>query len=234
MTAIQQSKPMPRKIGPKYGIDPVQQVPAFSFTESEIERLLNALRLVRESYRDAVVARLVALARTYRWRRDQNQAKPNRAEQNAALAEINHLAQKLHMSLHAIDMDTEWQLMMSVPVFRTNNLTDEIRDFADRLGDIAQAAQAALKVGKQKSGPRALAHLQRTVLELANLYEEVTGKCFSHNPRVRTKYDGEPHSSAGHFIVEFFKIVDSEIPPTSISTALAKAVKARPQRPASN
>ena len=47
---------MPRKIRPKYGIDPVQQVPAFFFIESEIERLLRLLRPVSQSH-DAVIAK---------------------------------------------------------------------------------------------------------------------------------------------------------------------------------
>jgi hypothetical protein len=34
---------MPRKIWPKYGIDPVQEVPTFSFTHEQIDLLINAL-----------------------------------------------------------------------------------------------------------------------------------------------------------------------------------------------
>ena len=34
---------MPRKIKPKYGIDPVQEVPTFSFTDTEIIQLFETL-----------------------------------------------------------------------------------------------------------------------------------------------------------------------------------------------
>jgi hypothetical protein len=217
---------MRRKIGPKYGIDPVQEVPAFSFADTEIERLFNALAPVKGN-RDDIIARLLECAREYRWRRDQNQKKPTRAEQNAALKEVGELARDLGTRLRRLDMDTEWELTMMLPAFRTSNLTDAFADLSDRLEDFAWAAEQALRAGKQKSGPRIPTHVQRTVVKLASLYEEFTGERFSHNPKQLTKYDGEPHSRAGGFIVAFFEIVDPGIRPTSLSTAMASIVKSR-------
>jgi hypothetical protein len=97
---------MPRRTRPKYGIDPVQNVSAFSFAESQIERLLGALPSVRGKH-DEIVARLTEVARSYSWHHNQNQAKPTRGEQNAALTEVGHLAQELEMRLRTLDMDTE-------------------------------------------------------------------------------------------------------------------------------
>ena len=51
---------MPKKIRPKYGIDPVQAVPSFSFNEDEVERLLNALV---ELDRNSIIERLAQIAR---------------------------------------------------------------------------------------------------------------------------------------------------------------------------
>jgi hypothetical protein len=217
---------MPRKIRPKYGIDPVQEVPAFSFTDTEIECFLNALPSVRVN-RDVIIARLVELARAYRWRRDQHRTKPTRAQQNAALTEVDHLARNLEMRLRTLDIDTEWELTLSLLVFHNSNLKDPVGDLADRLGDLVGAAGLALQRGKEKSGPRVRTYVQRAVVDLVKLYEEVTGTPSTHNPKVLTKYDGRPHSPAGCFIAEFFRIVDPAIPVTSLSTALTRTVKSR-------
>jgi hypothetical protein len=219
---------MPRKIRPKYGIDPVQEVSAFSFTEAEISRLL-ALAPGQGDCRE-IVAQLERCARDYFWRRNQYQKKPTRAEQNAALKEVSQLARDLEKRLRRLDMDTEWELMMALAAFHTTNLADAVSDLADRLEDFAQAAEQALRAGKQNSGPRIQSHVQRAVVKLANLYEEFIGDRFSHNPRRLAEYDGTPHSPAGQFIVAFFKIVDSKIPSTSLSTAMASIVRTRRAR----
>jgi len=81
---------MPKKITPKYGIDPVQEVPAFSFTDAQIKQLFDALGPAKGG-RHEIIAQLERCARDYFWRRKQNQEKPRRAEQ-AALKEVGHLA----------------------------------------------------------------------------------------------------------------------------------------------
>jgi hypothetical protein len=217
---------MPRKTRPKYGICPVQEVPAFAFTEAEIELLFNALPSVKGNRND-IIARLQECAREYRWRRDQNQKKPTRAEQNAALKEVGELARDLEMKLRCLDMGTEWDLVSRFPALRRSNFTNAIADFSDRLNDFADAAEQALHAGKQKSGSPIRTHVQRTVVRLANLYEEFTGEPFSHNPKRLTEYDGKPHSPAGLFIAAFFEIVDLSIRPTTLSTAMASIVKSR-------
>jgi len=228
-----EQRQMPRKIRPKYGIDPVQEVLAFSFADTEIERLFNALAPVKGN-RDDVIPRLEECAREYRWRRNQNQETPTRAEQNAALREVGRLAQEhgkglrsLEMRLRTLDMGTEWELVTRSRMLRTGKFTDAIANTADALEDFAQTAKQALHAGQQKSGPRIQTHLHRAVEKLAALYEEFTGKPLSHNPKLLTEYDGEPHSPAGRFIVAFFEIVDPHIRLTSLSTAIASVVKSR-------
>jgi hypothetical protein len=219
---------MPRKIRPKYGIDPVQEVPAFSFTDAQIEHLFALAPM--EGNRREIVVRLVRCARCYLSLRNQNQKKPTRAEQNAALKQIGQLARDLEKRLRSLDMDTEWKLMTAFAAWHTKGLSDAVSDLADRLEDFVQAAEQALRVGKQNSGPRIQTHVQRAVLKLANFYEEFTGESFSHNPRLLTEYDGAPHSPAGDFIVAFFQIVDPKIPSTSLSTAMASIVRSRRAR----
>jgi hypothetical protein len=216
---------MPRKIRPKYGIDPVQKVSAFSFTEAQISHLL-ALAPGQGDSRE-IVAQLERCARDYFWRRNQYQKKPTRAEQNAALKEVGQLAWDLEKRLRSLDMDTEWELMIALAASHTKHLADAVSDLAERLEDFAQTAEQALRAGKQNSGPRIQTHVQRAVVQLASLYEEFTGDRFSHNPRRLAEYDGTPHSPAGDFIVAFFQIIDPEIPSTSLSTAMARIVRTR-------
>jgi hypothetical protein len=212
---------MPRKISPKYGIDPVQEVPLFSFTDAQIERLCAYAAVGRD--RREMVAQLVRCARDYLWRLNQYRKKPTRAEQNAALKEVGQLARDLEIRLHSLDMDTEWELFAA---FHTKSL-DAVSDLADRIAEFADVAENVLQAGKRKSGPRIQHHVQRAVWQLANLYEEFTGELFSHTPRQRAEYDGLPHSRAGEFIVAFFQIVDPRIPSTSLSTAMAIIVRTR-------
>lgn len=204
---------MPRKIRPKYGIDPVQEIPPFSFADTAIERLLIALGPVNGN-REDIIARLAKCAREYRWRRKQNLESPTRAEQNAALKEVCHLARghgiglrRLEKTLRTLDIGTEWELVIRSPALDPIDLGDGIANLADGLEHLAQIADQALRTGEQKSGPRVKTHVHRTVVKLASLYEEFTGKRFSHNPKLLTEYNGEPHSPAGRFIATSSKLL---------------------------
>jgi hypothetical protein len=223
---------MPRKIRPKYGIDPVQEVPAFSFNDTEAERALNALGALKAN-RDDVIVHLQECARAYLWRRNQNQEEPTRAQQNAALKEVAHLAREhgnglrnLEMRLHSLDMGTEFELLTRFPALHRGDFADAIENASDVFSDLARAAEDALQAGQQ-SGPRIQTHVRRAVVELAKLYEKFTGERFSHNPKELTKYVGRPNSRAGRFIIAFFEIVDPNIPPQSLSTAMASIIKAK-------
>jgi len=220
---------MPRKIRPRYGIDPVQEVQPFAFTDAQIECLFATLGPAKGG-RHEIIAQLERCARDYIWLRNQNQEKPTRAEQNAALTEIGELAQGLGRRLRSLDMDTQWEVMAALPLLNANSRTDWIADCVDRIEDLEHAAEHALRTGKQRTGWRIQTHVRRTVERLANLYGELTNRPFSHNPNQLTKYDGEPHSRAGRFITVFFGIVDPDIPLTSISTAMASIVRARNAR----
>jgi hypothetical protein len=213
---------MPRKVRPKYGIDPVQEVRPFSFEPAEIELLLDALPCTTGN-RDHIAAKLSRRASDYSWLRDQNQEKPTRAERNAALAEINQLARALRESLDGLDADTKSELAIALPRFDLKT----ILDLDERLNVLSDAAGRALQSGKATTGPQYQPQVQRTVDALAILCEEVTGKRFTHNPKEKTKYDGTPHSQAGRFISAFFAIVDPAVRAQSLSTAMDNVVRSR-------
>jgi hypothetical protein len=147
------------------------------------------------------------------------------------LKEVGQLAddlevrlRKLEVRLRNLDIDTQSELIATLPEL-PDDLSDAIELLADRLAPLAYAAEQALRTGKNISGPRIRTYLERTVLELAKIYQDATGKPFSHNPKLQTKYVGEPRSESGHFILAFFGIVDLGVRPTSISSAMAVAVK---------
>jgi hypothetical protein len=213
---------MPKRIRPRY-VDP-EKVPAFSFTNEQIDRLFKALAPIKGDRRE-IVTRLERCGRNYLWQRNHHQQKPTRAEQNAALEEVGQLAADLEVRLRALDIDTQWELITTLPEPPENSLSNAIEDLSDRLEKLVDAADQALRTGKKTTGPRIRTYLERAVMELANIYEDVTGKPFSHNPKLLTKYDGKPHSESGHFIVAFFGIVDHGVKPAWLSTPMAIAVK---------
>src|SRR5262249_13737008 len=121
---------------------------------------------------------------------------------------------------------TQSELIATLPEL-PDDLSDAIELLADRLAPLVYAAEQALRTGKKISGSRVRTYLERAVLELAKIYQDATGKPFSHNPKLQTRYVGEPRSESGHFILAFFGIVDPGVRPTSISSAMAVAVKFR-------
>lgn len=219
-----ESSPLPRKINPKYGVDPVQEIPPFSFTEVQTKQLLAALSVVKGDRAD-IIAQLEKCSREYLWLRNQYRGKPTRAQQNAALKEIAQIAEHLSKILSQLDMDTEWDLTNAM-VLQIGALTD----IADRLEILAHGAKQALRSGKKRSGPRRTPCVDRVLPDLVHLYEEVTGRHFTHNPYRSTEYIGTPQSSAGKFFIVFFEIVDPAVSKTSLSSAMAALAKTRHAR----
>jgi hypothetical protein len=211
---------MPNKVRARYGIEAVQVVPPFTFTDSQAGTLL--ARLSDKHGSAVVVGQLQKCAREYLWVRNQYKMRPTRAEQNVALDEVNNRAGELVSILNGLDKDTAWELLIAakLPVRSFQQLVNQ-------LDIIADAAAEALRAGKMKRGPRSKIALDRAVENLAALFERVSGSPFAHNPKEFTNYTGRPHSAAGKFVVEFFKIVDPTVKETSLSTAMAGYVKAR-------
>src|SRR6516225_539887 len=106
---------MPKKMYPKYGLDPVQEVATCSFTQEQTEHLLNELGLSRETSREIITARLLKLAGKYLWLRNQYHEKSSVAQQNATLKDIADSAgelaaglDRLGRKLSSMDMEAEW------------------------------------------------------------------------------------------------------------------------------
>lgn len=99
----------------------------------------------------------------------------------------------------------------------------EVVQLARRLGD---AVSVALDSGRRQGGPRPFYELVHTITLLRELYECCGGE-FTHTPRMKTHYDGTPHSAAGQFVLAFFEMCDPELRAHSINSAMAKVISGR-------
>lgn len=108
--------------------------------------------------------------------------RPTLTEQNAALAEIRQQSGNLARRLSCLDLDTEWNLdIAGLP-------TDSLTELVDQLEFVTHAAEQALHWGKQKRGPRHDPYIDRIMPELAELYEQGTGKSFTNNPKQKKAF----------------------------------------------
>jgi len=103
-------------------------------------------------------------------------------------------------------------------------------DLSERLEIVADGAARTLELGNKRTGPRRNPAIDRIMPDLKRLYEQYTGKLFSHNPKLKTRYLGQPQSAAGRYVVRFFQAVDPSITQTAICTAMAR-VRARRSAP---
>ena len=218
---------MSKKAAPRRVCDPVQIVPPFDFTAAQRQQLLHAVSCVHRDEFEFITG-LESCARTFLWLRNQYSDRWTQAEQNAALAEIAHVARELAGKFCCLDMEVEWALLRSAA------LSDGyLRDLSDRLEIVADGAARTLKRGKERTGPRRTPAIDRIMPDLKRLYEQHTGKIFSHNPKRKTEYLGQPQSPAGRFVAAFFQAVDPSITQTAICTAMARVVRARRSAPSS-
>jgi len=218
---------MSRKIVPRRVCDPVQIVPPFAFTAAQRQQILDTLPCVHGD-KCEFIAGLERCACTFLWLRNQYRARSTQVEQNAAVAEIGHLARELATRLRCPDMDVEWALMESGALS-----VDYLPDLSDRLETVADGAARTLELGKKRTGPRRNPAIDRIMPDLKRLYEQHTGKVFTHNPKRKTEYLGQPQSVGGRYVATFFQAVDASITQTAICTAIASVVRARRSAPSS-
>jgi hypothetical protein len=86
------------------------------------------------------------------------------------------------------------------------------------------AVDEALAAGKKRGGPNPQKDLMQAIVWLGNVFESYGGR-FTHNPYVKTEYDGRPHSAAGRFVLEFLRTCDSTISEQAVSQYMAEAIR---------
>ncbi len=207
----------------------IMRVPQWSAPEPALLKLWSALGIADDPRRQQdALQKLAELAGTYLQHQKQAGATPSPARQRRQLAKVAVGAQRLSIALielmeghfdawHALHLQNPQRL-------RGGPLALALSDLVIDLGALQQAAidlQAALA---DRTGPRSHVDLHFLVIGLCRLYEEITFLPATHNPKILTKYDGNPHSEAGLFVQAAIKLIDWRIIPQQINTAVAYAV----------
>ena len=224
---------MPKRTRPRWGWTGVQKMPVVELSVEEVARLTRPLGVSGSAKIAEIKERLEDLGSHYlRWKM-QDESGPTVAEQNAALSCIDGLAQELVGSLALLDTESERLLGEQFEYERFEYEPPGEMGWCRLHRDrqhflrLASCAQWALKESRKKIGPRPMKSLPLLVGLLAELYEEVTGKRFTHTPYEKCEYRGIPLSAAGDFVRTFVKTIDSSASNTQISTAMARVIKGR-------
>jgi hypothetical protein len=202
---------------------------------SELDDVSNLLGGVESTKREDLRAAVMEAAGRYlRWTR-QEDAMPLLSRQRAQLAKVKNAAGRLVEELEklASNPDAEFAFLyqlqrlsrdaeiFDVPDLATSMNIDVVRDLIAWLRDGATGEPRFLD---DRSGPKSRPSLYLFVLSLCRLYEHITVKPATHNPYEKTRYDGAPQSAAGRFAEFIVRLVDPEVTPMQISTAMGYAV----------
>jgi hypothetical protein len=147
-------------------------------------------------------------------RRDEDQA--------ALLLSLSHCAMVLACALSRLDDASQNDVMNRLPWTADYDMDcfAAVARLTQRLGD---AVGEALAAGRRRGGPRPFRELPQAIAWLRKVYERCGGQ-FTHTPRLKTHYDGTPHSAAGRFVADFFEMCDQKLLAHSISSAMAEVI----------
>lgn len=109
--------------------------------------------------------------------------------------------------------------------YAVRSLADAVR-IAQRLDD---AVGVTLESRRKRGGPPPKPIMTQAVVWLAELWEYYGGN-FTHNPRAKTEYKGQPQSPAGRFVAKFLAMFEPGIRDTAPSQFIAAAVAFRNRR----
>jgi hypothetical protein len=130
----------------------------------------------------------------------------------------NHLADALFFLDFASQNDVLERLS------RKNDYSmDSLAEVVGSTKRLALVVDEVRETGRKSEGPRPFKDLRQAIFWLGELFEACGGR-FTHTPRQKTKYDGEPRSAAGLFIREFLQMCDEKLTPQAISDATAEVI----------
>ncbi|MBP0113866.1 hypothetical protein [Bradyrhizobium vignae] len=146
----------------------------------------------------------------------------------AQLAAFAEAAERLAMALkwlNFVSQDLLSNALRQTNDYAVRSVADAVR-IALRLDD---AATKALENRNKRGGPRPKRMIVQVVVWLAELWEYYGGK-FTHNPRIKTDYKGQPQTAAGQFVAKFLEMCGFGTPDTAPSQFMAAAVAFRYRR----
>ena len=199
----------------------------WSAPETKLPELWSALGISDDAQRQHnALQSLTSFAETYLQRQQQSEKMPSAARQRGQLERVARRAEKLGVALvellerhpdahHAFHLQNPWQ---------SKDGKQTLADFMIDLASLQHAATESQVSLADRTGPRSHPNLHLLVIELCQLYEEMTRRPATHNPKILTQYDGNPHSAAGKFVQAAVELIDPPVRITEISTALAYAI----------
>lgn len=214
-----------------------------AFKPSSVKRLAQKHRLPADIDLSVLQDRLEISANIYRnWHQNADLA-PTSAESKAALEEIQHLSKQLQRRLEELDDKTAphfWQsdevvekAIMNpserttmtalghrihwIPVERGHTVFYiSGQDFIPTLKLIENYSSAALKrMAPDKGGRKRSASLRNWVMNIASLWEDITGKKFTFD-----QHQGKPISPGARFCVDALAIADPSVSPLQTRAAI--------------
>jgi len=210
------------------------RVPAWSMSTSDLDTACDRLG-VDSAKREELHTAVIAEARRYLRRTKQEKATPPLSHQKARLAKVEDAAGRLMREVEKLApcLDAEFALLHELRrqsrdagICNTFELATP-RTIADVLRLIAWLRDGAADGSSfvdDRSGPKSRPSLHLFVQSLCSLYKQITGKQATHNPHDKTQYTGTPRSEAGRFVEFIVRLVDPEVTPTQISTAMSHVV----------
>jgi hypothetical protein len=128
-------------------------------------------------------------------------------------------------ALHFLDFASKNEVLGFLPWTHDYHLQslNEVVHIARR---VLKATGRALKIGKNRGGPKPIGEMKHVVVRLAEVFAACGGK-FTHTPYVKTEYDGKPQSKAGQFVRDFLTICDPSIRPKRVSQWMAGLIHSR-------
>ena len=208
--------------------------PAWSMSTGELEKAAGLLGVMECPRREELRAAITAAASHYiRWTKHER-ATPPLTQQKEQLAKVKNTAGWLVAEVEKLTHypDAEFAFLYQLQGSRDATISnatglatsmniDAVRDLVAWLRDGASGGPSFLD---SRSGPKSRPSLCLFVLSLCSLYEQITGKSATRNPYLKTKYTGSPYSAAGRFVEFIVRLVDPQVTPMQISTAMSHVV----------
>jgi len=208
--------------------------PAWSMSTGELEKTADLLGVVECPEREKLHAAIAAAAGCYlRWTK-QERATPPLTQQKEQLTKVKNAAGRLVTEVEKLtrNPDAEFAFLYQLQRSRDGEISNAagfamsmtIDDVLDLVAWLRDGASGGPSFLDSRSGPKSRPSLCLFVLSLCSLYEQITGKSATHNPYLKTKYTGSPYSAAGRFVEFIVRLVDPQVTPMQISTAMGHVV----------
>jgi len=208
----------------------------FALRDEQAAELWTLISLDDAQLQSALQSKLNAIAGAHRERLELEKTRPALREQNAALKEILDAAHALETKLREVDHVSQDELVIALDAapLQVEGRPEPEHGFSQyenlryRLEAFTRALAPHLECLKAHRGPPVQRIPKKFIFEVAEAYEQVTGKRLTHTAHNEGTYKGRVQSQAGTFIWAFVQMVDSTIKESAVCSVLASYVLRAP------